>query len=744
MTTVVASNRLPVRLDASAGTIDLQPTTGGLVSALAGVARDATWIGWPGAVVPEPLQAAARERLHELGMAPVFLDAEEEREFYGRACNDTIWPLFHYFGDRLRLTSGSWASYVRVNERFAEAIDAASALGGTVWVHDFHLMLVPELLRRRRPDLTIGFFLHIPFPSSEVYRLLPAREEVLRGLLGADYVSFHTREYANHFLSSCLRVLGLDSEPEAIRVDGRTVTVGVDPIGIDVAGFEASVASVRAREIHDTVDGRYRSRRLVLGVERLDYSKGIPQKLRAFERYLESHPDEVAAVTMLQVLVPSRLDSPEYQALRDEIEREIARINGRFAQPGVTPIEYLHRSVGRDELAALYRRADAMLVTPLRDGMNLVAQEFALSQAVEGAGERCRGALVLSELAGAATVLPGAFLVNPWDIDATAEAIAAALRLSPRERARRMHLMAERVRDLAADRWAARYLRRLRRAASARGGVVPRLEGDALASLGGRFRDAAGRVVVLDYDGALREFERTPELATPTDAVLELLDELAALPDTEVHVVSGRSEAELDEWLGDLRVHLCAEHGLAVRAPSGPWRRTADPDLSWLPSTRRLLQRVAQDVPGAVVEVKPSGVAWHHRDAEPSYGTWRARELRLLLARHLSRSAADVITGDRVVEVRPRGVSKAAYVARVVPAGRSPEAAVVLGAEDGGASDGFLAQLPAGSVAVLVGPACSAARIGCDAYRVEGPVELRAVLGALADAVARRPALVAG
>lgn len=737
MTMVIASNRLPVSLAVRGATLELEPTSGGLVSALQNIGGDRVWIGWPGATVPVSSEAEAADRLAGIGMRPVFLDAAEEHDFYGRVCNDTLWPLFHYFGDRLRSTPEAWETYRRVNERFADAIADAAEPGATVWIHDFHLMLVPALLRERRPDTTIGFFLHIPFPSSEVYRLLPGRAEVLRGLLGADYVSFHTREYANHFQSSCLRVLGLDSTPESISVGDRTVTIGVDPIGIDVDGFRESLGADRTRELHETLDCRYRERRLVLGVERLDYTKGIPQKLLAFERYLERNPEEIARTTMLQVLVPSRLGSPEYQELRREIEREIARINGRFAQPGVTPIEYLHRSIPRDELVAMYRRADAMLVTPLRDGMNLVAQEFALVQAEQGPGEQHRGALVLSEFAGAAKVLPGALLVNPWDLDGMVERLGEALALPAAERARRSELLGKRVNELAADRWASLYLRRLRRSA----GLVPtptlpRLDGERLASVAHRFRSAPERTLLVDYDGTLREFEQVPGLAAPTSEIVHLLDRLSALPATQVHVLSGRREDELDEWFSDLPVHLCAEHGLSTRSPEGDWRRIAEPDLSWLPSVRRLLLRVAHDVPGATVEMKQAGVAWHWREADPEYGAWRARELRLLLSRHLQGTSAEVVTDARVVEVKPQSVNRAAYARRLAARGALSASTFVLAADDDALEKDLLDVLESDAVIVVVGSrARSSRQRSCERYRVEAASELRAALTTMAAAL---------
>ena len=549
---MIASNRLPVRLATERGTLDVRPSAGGLASALRAVRGDSVWIGWPGSVVRDSLQAEATERLAEDNLVPIFLSAGEIDDFYNRVCNDTLWPLLHYFGDRLRLTPEAWERYVRVNERFADAILEHSGPGSRVWIHDFHLMLVPAMLRRRAPDLVVGFFLHTPFPSSEVYRLLPAREQVLRGLLGADYVSFQVGDYARHFRSSCLRILGLDSTPDSIEVDGRPVGIGVDPIGIDTAGFIETLKEPETARLLADLELQYQGRKLVLGVERLDYTKGIPHKLLAFERLLEREPERARTTTMLQVLVPSRLESPEYRQQRDEIELLIARINGRFGQPGQTPVEYLHRDISKAGLVALYRRADVMMVTPLRDGMNLVAHEFVLCQSEPGLPSRWRGSLLLSELAGSAQVLPGAALVNPWNVDDVVDRLGAALELSLPERRRRLETMARRVDALDCRKWADGFLTRLgrhsRRDRQRR--TPPDVEGEVKERLLRRFVRARSRTILLDYDGTIREIEPHPDLAIPTREIRALLRELAALPRTDVHIVSGRRRRNLEQWLG--------------------------------------------------------------------------------------------------------------------------------------------------------------------------------------------------
>ena len=717
----------------------MQPSAGGLAAALRAVRGDAIWIGWPGTVVPDHLQPEATRRLAKDNLVPIFISADEEEDFYGRVCNDTLWPLLHYFGDRLRLTPEAWQRYVHVNERFADAILEHSGPDSRVWVHDFHLMLVPAMLRRRAPGLSIGFFLHTPFPSSEVYRLLPAREEVLRGLLGADYVSFQVGDYARHFRSSCLRILGLDSEPDVIDVAGRRVGIGVDPIGIDTEGFRQVLGDPETARLFDQLEEQYAGRTLILGVERLDYTKGIQQKLLAYERLLERDPSRARTTTMLQVLVPSRLESPEYRQLRDEIELLISRINGRFGQPGLTPVEYLHRDISKPGLVALYRRADVMMVTPLRDGMNLVAHEFVFCQSEPGLPGRWRGSLLLSELAGAAQVLPGAMLVNPWNVDGVVERLGTALELDLPERRGRLETMAKRVEALDCRKWADGFLTRLGRFSrqDRRRKPPPEVEGEVLERLLRRFTRARARTIMLDYDGTLRELELHPDLAVPTGEIRSVLRDLAALPATDVHIVSGRRRTNLERWFGQLPIYLCAEHGYLARAPGGEWRTLLELDLTWMRPIERLLRRVANDVPGAHVERKGCSVAWHYREAEPEYGSWRARELLNDLGQHLAGAPAEILQGQRVIEVRARGVDKGVYVRDVFPDGKE-STRFVIGLGDDRTDHDLLDALPSGSVAGHVGgllPSARSERGAREHVHVVGPGEVRALLRELAAAL---------
>lgn len=717
----MVSNRLPVTYDRDGDGFRLKPSSGGLAAALAGLPRDDNfvWVGWVGDVVADAHQAAVREELIAQRLAPVFLSAADERAFYKSTCNEVLWPLFHYFVSNVDYRPEAWEAYVQVNQQFADAVLAQCGDGeATVWIHDFHLMLLPRLLRQRRPDLAIGFFLHTPFPSSETYRLLPPREAVLQGLLGADHIAFHTSDYALHFRRACLRVLGLPSAHDEVEFEGRRVRLGVHPIGPDTGHFTRWLEAPETQQQFDTLQQSYAKTKLVLGVERLDYSKGVLLKLDAFERFLSRNPEHAASVAMLQVIVPSRLQSPEYQQLKSRIEQRVAEINGRHGKPGVVPVQYMHRGVSPAELTALYRFAHLAMVTPMRDGMNLVAQEYVFCQLDSN------GMLLLSEFAGAAQVLSGAILVNPWDIERTAQAIEDGLAMRVSDRRTRMQAMRRRVETLDCRTWAQGCLSALRTAALKRReeSGVQRVDDATFAALTQRADPAPRRVLLLDYDGTLREISRRPALAVPPDELLQLLAGLAAAPRVQVHVVSGRDRDTMADWLGSLPIWLCAEHGYAMRAPGGEWRARTDVDLSWMGRVRELLDKLTDDVPHSFVEGKAASLAWHYRLADLDYGSWRARELQNALEQLLANEPAEVLHGNAVIEVRSATVHKGVYAREVLDA--APAGAFVLALGDDRTDDDMFKVLPPDAVTVRVG----ARRGQPTTLSVPSPAHARALL----------------
>jgi len=457
----VVANRLPVDLDRAAdGSQRWTQSPGGLVAALEPFlrSRKGAWVGWPG--VPD---IEVDEFTDEgLVLHPVSLSSAEVRDYYEGFSNATLWPLYHDVVQPPVFERRWWDAYVRVNQRFAEASAKVAAQGATVWVQDYQLQLVPSILRELRPDLRIGFFLHIPFPPVELFMQLPWRAEIVRGLLGADLVGFHRPGGAQNFLWLAGQLIGLESSRGSVgvrsrsgivRVGDRTVRVGAFPISIDSAGLDALARTAevakRAAEVRASLGN---PKTMLLGVDRLDYTKGIDLRLKALHELLREGAIDPAEVTFVQLATPSRERVEHYQRMRGDIERLVSRINGEFARVGHPVVHYLHQSVGRAELAAFYRAADVMVVTPLRDGMNLVCKEYVACKHDQ------TGALVLSEFAGAAAELTSAFLVNPHDLDGVKRTLLAAINVDPAEGRRRMRALRRQVLTHDVDRWARSFL----------------------------------------------------------------------------------------------------------------------------------------------------------------------------------------------------------------------------------------------------------------------------------------------
>ncbi|HEY2947014.1 MAG TPA: trehalose-6-phosphate synthase [Micromonosporaceae bacterium] len=451
---VVVANRLPVDEVHTAEGRQWRRSPGGLVTALHPVlvSQRGTWVGWAGGVgeAPEPFE------LEGIHLRPVALSSDEIERYYEGQSNATIWPLYHDAVETPVYRRRWREAYRIVNERFADAAADVAAENATVWVQDYQLQLVPAMLRARRPDLRIGFFLHIPFPPIELFMQMPFRAEILRGLLGADLVGFQQRLAAQNFVRLARHLLGLRYEGQTILVDGRPVKAGAFPISIDVREMEemanSPVVQDRAKQIRSELGD---PKTVILGVDRLDYTKGIELRLKAFRELLAEERLSVPETVMVQVATPSRERVEHYQALRVKVEREVGRINGEFGRVGVPAVHYLHQSYSRSELAALYCAADVMMVTPLRDGMNLVAKEYVAARGDSG------GALVLSEFAGAATELRQAYLCNPHDPDGVKDALMRAIHADESETARRMRIMQRHLRTHDVRQWARSFLSEL-------------------------------------------------------------------------------------------------------------------------------------------------------------------------------------------------------------------------------------------------------------------------------------------
>ena len=549
---VVASNRLPFSVVRSARGLERRQAPGGLVSALEPVLRKrgGTWIGWPGMELREGEEIPTDDEPYHI--EAVSLSDSEMARYYHGFSNRTLWPIFHSMTERARFENRDHVTYELVNARFAEAVASHAEGAGLVWVHDYQLMLAPRKIRELAPGTPLGFFLHVPFPPFDIFRLLPWDRELLGSLLACDLIGFQVHSYAHNFLDCVERVLGARVHHDSMTVEygDRTTRVGAFPIGTEFDAFE-SLAREAPRQPETQRE------RVVLGVDRLDYTKGIPERMRAIARLLELHPEHRERVVLLQLAVPSRSQVAEYKALKREIDELVGSINGRFATANWSPIRYLFRSFSQERLAAIYRDADVALVTPLRDGMNLVAKEFVACQVSEP------GVLILSRLAGAADTMREALLVNPYDVDGTAEAIHRALGMGENERSSRVAALRRRERRDDLDAWTHSFIEAAR---GGRAAVQPMGDADFEAWLGGflgRYRLA----LFLDYDGTLSPLQEHPDLALLAPSTREALRACTERDDTDVAIVSGRSLEGIRKMVDESDLTYAGNHGLEMDGP---------------------------------------------------------------------------------------------------------------------------------------------------------------------------------
>ncbi len=656
---IVASSRLPVTMTKSEGRWQVKPSTGGLVTALGAVRekRKFLWLGWPGADVALGDRREVSKQLAKAGTSAVFIDSEHLEGFYEGFSNDTLWPLFHDLTERVSFVPRHWESYRVVNQMYADAIARAARPGDTIWVHDYQLCLVPQMLRAKGLGCTIGYFLHIPFPTASGYRTLPVAEEILKGMLGADLIGFHAYEYVSNFRSAALRILGMDSDAKYIPLQSRRVHLEVLPIGIEPKEVRELAASVDAKREVTELTHAYVGKKLIVGVDRLDYTKGIPQKLLGFEELLRRHPQYRDKVVLVQVAAPSRTGVEEYQQLKREVDELVGRINGQYSTPSYTPVVYINQPVQRSRLAGLYRAADVGLVTPVRDGMNLVALEYVAAR--HGLG----GTLILSEFCGAAHCLPGAKLVNPFNMAQVAESLHEALagRVPNLEAFGHMETFVNRN---TSTRWAEANLELLEELRGDQSVSVKLLDMNET-SIADLARRAKRPLVVLDYDGTLRSYVINPQDAVPDRRILRVIERLSEL--SNVYVVSGRDGETLEKWLGHLNIGLVCEHGLAMKLPGGDWQGSVKVNIAGLNRlVRPLFEEYVRRTPGSSIETKRAALAWHSRAADPEYAQFQSNELHAQLEDLLKKRPYRVLKGNRVIEVRHELVTKGSAMERIL------------------------------------------------------------------------------
>ncbi len=729
----ILSNRLPFSVKNESGEFCLEPSVGGLATGLKSVYKsyNGTWIGWSG-IVSDSLDAVASSQVEELlnkeACATVPLSQEDIELYYEGFSNKTIWPLFHYFTQRTEYNEKEWGAYEQVNRKFADRALSVLEPGDTIWIHDYQLFLVPQLIKERMPTVTIGFFLHIPFPSFEIFRQLPWRMELINGILGSDLIGFHTYDYERHFLSSVRRLLGYEIILNKIFTSDRVIMVDAFPMGIDFDRFnrqsflQAEQTPMESSDFHQELNAFMQqspNRKLILSIDRLDYTKGIPHRLKAFRHFLQSHPEYHQKVTLIMLAVPSRDNVEQYQILKKEVDELVGNINGVFGSINYTPIWYFYRSLPFEDLVSLYRLCDVLMVTPVRDGMNLVAKEYVASR-TQG-----DGVLVLSEMAGVAKEMSEALIVNPNNETEMSLALFQALEMTPAEQKQRMAIIQQRIKRYDVFKWADDFVEALFKVQALQNDLAAKkITTSIRRQLVERYNLAQNRALFLDFDGTLVPFHKDPQAATPDSELLEVLERLCRDNRNHITIISGRDKVFLEKHLGHLPVNMIAEHGIWHKQHHQAWNMPSIVNNTWIPDIRPILESFVDRTPGTFIETKGYSLVWHYRNAEPEQAEKRANELKDALTHFIANLNIEIMEGNKVIEVKNGGINKGVAALQILGQNR-PD--FLLAAGDDWTDEYMFRELPDHTISIKVGLNRTRAL-----YKIESVKEMRSFLKELA------------
>ena len=654
----IASNRLPVKISQSDQGLDVSLSSGGLVAGLREIHKNIPfkWLGYGGFSEINPDQYdEVIEKLQSQRLIPIDIGKKLYKKYYRGMSNQTIWPLFHYNISEFQFSYTDWKAYEQVNQLFAEEICKLANDQDMVWVHDYHLMLLPKFLKQLNPTLSIAYFHHIPFPSSDIFRILPPRVSILKGLLECDLIGFHSFDFARHFLSSVARVLGLDIVVDDIYQKHRITKVGVFPLGPNFNTISQHVQNLNESKQHSKMIDAIGTEFLFLGVDRLDYTKGIPERIQAFREFLRHHPEFCGRVSLVQLCVPTRSSIKAYDTLKSEVERLVSEVNGTFGNPGYTPIHYLYQNLPMEEVIALYKAANVAIVTPLRDGMNLVAKEFVASR------DDNKGVLILSEFAGASVEMGEALWVNPYDIRDMANKMFMALTMPHEEQRERMTVLRERARLNDNIVWSKNFMDTWNKTSD--------LNLKQTAPLAGKRRDdlindiIKGKKIFIfsDNDGTLTPIKQNPELAIPEEKTRQLISRIGRYPAVVFTLVTGRPKEYCDKYFKNLPINIFAEHGAFFTSPTNPsWKSMLSPDefATLKDEILPLIQSFVKTVPGTHIELKSTSIVWHYREADPHFAENQAKALIASLGQLLQNTSYATYSGKKIVEVRHRLANK--------------------------------------------------------------------------------------
>lgn len=723
MKLIIISNRLPVKVHKKEKGFCFSLSEGGLATGLNSLSSsmERHWVGWPEAYPSdEEEQADITDNLIPYHFHPVFLSPQQIHAYYEGYSNSVLWPLCHYFYSYVHYDTNYWDKYKEVNAVFCQTASEVIEPDDIVWVQDYQLMLLPEMLRRIYPGIRIGYFHHIPFPSYELFRVLPERAELLNGLLGADLVAFHTSEYMRHFISALTHVLRLNFESGEVRLKDRLVHIDAFPMGINFDKYYEAPLLPEVKNKIKLLKQKFGERKLILSVDRLDYSKGILHRLQGFDLFLKRHPEYHGKVSLAMIIVPSRDKVNAYARLKKKIDETVGTLNGTYSKIDWTPVCYFYHSFSFDELIALYHLAHIALVTPLRDGMNLVAKEYVAAK------RNTPGTLILSEMAGAASELIDALVVNPNDSCEIEQAICQALEMPEAEQVDRIHRMHAILSLHTVHKWAADFLEELNGITRKNDSFQQKLIGDKNKNLIYRlYKKGSKRLVLLDYDGTLTPFVSDPEAAIPSDELYALLKGLASDPQNTVAISSGRDHATLEKWFGQLPICLAAEHG-AFYKDAGRWY-TNLPDRTWDEEIIRVMRQMTDKTPGAKLEIKQTTLVWHYRNVNPWLASVREEQLlnelsEMCMTRHLQ-----IMKGNKIVEIKSPDYTKGSEARRLLS---KTDYDFILAVGDDVTDEDMFRALPAQAITVKIGSMSDHAR-----FNLQSQSEVLPFLKALLKAV---------
>ncbi len=720
---LIVSNRLPISIQTDNENINITASVGGLATGLRPIHEkyDSRWIGWPG-INPEDYSTDVQEKinlaLEKANYIPVNIDTALFDDYYYGFSNKTIWPLFHYFMQYTEYDETHWEAYQKVNEQFAEVISENIQEDDILWIHDYQLMLLPQLIRKKFPRLTIGFFLHIPFPSYEVFRLLPWRREIIEGLLGADLIGFHTYDYQRHFNSCVKRLLGHESSFNQIKLDKRNVVSDNFPLGIDFEWFQSKATANLSKTIKDKTDIQKEidkyflmspERKLVISIDRLDYTKGIPVRLEAFEHFLDTYPEYIGKVTLVMVATPTRDSVEYYQLLKKEVDELVGKINGKYASINWTPIWYFYRSLPIESIIELYTASEVALITPVRDGMNLVAKEYVASKIDR------KGVLILSEMAGAAKEMSEALIINPNNKRELADAIKMALEMPEEEQIQRNTVLQKRLKRYDVNKWANNFVDSLLDARKNRTisfGIE--LTEEIGMTIKTAYKKSKKALVFLDYDGTLTGFKDDPQKAIPDEQLYNLLDKLAAKENTELVIISGRDRDTFTRWFKNKNFNLITEHGVWLKKISEEWKFLLQINSDWKSKIIHTLEYYVDRTPGSFIEEKNYSLVWHYRKTDSELGQMRAIELKDELSNLTSNDDLEIMEGNKVIEIKNRGVNKGQAAMQFM---QGNEYDFIVGIGDDWTDEYLFGVLPADAISIKVGIGKTGAKYHLADYR---------------------------